>query len=129
MRNRILAETQEAYAQGETEFMRSLLKSPAGREEATTWAVRSDKSVVARAIYDDLTTDMRPKLHEIKVPVTILYPCDASSRMPQATCDGLHRENYAALLNKTLVRIDGSYHFIMLDQPELFAAQAEVFLQ
>jgi pimeloyl-ACP methyl ester carboxylesterase len=129
MRDRFLSETQEAYAQGETQFMQSLVKSPAGRQQATKWAVTSDKSVVARALYEDMTTDLRPKLREIKMPVTILYPWDSVARIPQAACDGLYRENYAALPNKTFVRIDGSFHFIMLDQPELFAAQADRFLK
>jgi pimeloyl-ACP methyl ester carboxylesterase len=129
VRDRMLAETQEAYAQGETQFMLVLVKSPAARKQATTWAVASDKSVVARALFEDMTTDLRPKLHEIKAPVTILYAWDASSRIPQPACDNLYQENYAALSNKRFVRIDGSYHFIMLDQPELFAAQADLFLK
>jgi pimeloyl-ACP methyl ester carboxylesterase len=62
------------------------------------------------------------------MPVTILYPWDASTGIPQAACDKLHRENYALLPNKTFVRIDGSFHFIMLDQPDLFANQVDVFL-
>src|SRR5262249_39972653 len=95
MRDRILGEPQEAYAQGETQFMRALVKSPTGREQATKWAVTSDKSVVARALYEDMTTDMRSKLQEIKIPVTILYPWDAASGMPQAASDELYRQNYA----------------------------------
>jgi pimeloyl-ACP methyl ester carboxylesterase len=129
MRDRMLAETQEDYAQGERQFIPVLVKSPQGRAEATSWAVASDKSVVARALYEDLTTDLRPRLHEIKSPVTILYAWDASSGMPQSMADGLYRENYAPLPNKMLVRIDGSLHFIMLDQPDLFAAQTDAFLQ
>ena len=129
MRDRILTETQEAYAQGEMEFMRALVKSPEGRQQAAKWAITSDKSVVARALYEDMTTDMRPKLPEIKIPVTILYAWDAAARISQAACDGLYRQNYAPLSNKTFVRIDGSFHFIMLDRPELFATQADLFLK
>jgi pimeloyl-ACP methyl ester carboxylesterase len=65
----------------------------------------------------------------MKTPVTILYPWDPSTGIPQAACDGLCRENYAPLLNKTIVRIDGSFHFIMLDQPALFAAEVDLFLK
>jgi pimeloyl-ACP methyl ester carboxylesterase len=129
MRDHIIAETQDAYAQGETQFMQIAVKSPAGRQRAIKWAVTSDKSVVARAMYEDMTTDLRPKLREIKVPVTVLYPWDALASIPQPASDALYRENYASLPNKTFARIDGSFHFIMLDQPELFAAQAEAFLK
>ena len=129
MRDSILGETQEAYAAGETNALFSLVKSPAGRQTATAWAVASDKSVVARALYEAMTTDLRPKLHEIKTPITMLYPWDPLSGMPQAVFDGLYRDNFAALPNKTIVRIDGSFHFIMLDQPEVFAGQVDAFLK
>jgi pimeloyl-ACP methyl ester carboxylesterase len=129
MRDSILNETQDAYAQGERQFLRSLVKSPEGLRAATTWAIASDKSVVARATYEDMTTDLRPKLHEIKTPVTMLYPWDPSTGLPPAAVDGLYRQSFAPLPNKTMVRIDGSFHFIMLDQPDAFAAQVDAFLK
>jgi pimeloyl-ACP methyl ester carboxylesterase len=33
------------------------------------------------------------------------------------------------LPDKTMVRIDSSYHFIMLDQPDAFARELDSFLQ
>jgi len=129
MRDSILAESQDDYAQGEKQFLPSLVKSPEGRKAAIAWAVGSDKSVVARAMYEDMTTDIRPKLHGIKLPVTVLYPWDSAAGFPQAAVDGLYQDSFAPLPNKTMVRIDGSFHFIMLDQPGLFAAQVDAFLK
>jgi len=129
MRDSILNETPDAYAQGERDFLRVLVKSPEGYKAATGWAIVSDKSVVARAIYEDMTTDIRPKLHEIKTRIMVLYPWDSSAGFPQAAVDGLYQENFAPLPNKTLVRIDGSSHFIMLDQPAAFAVQVDGFLK
>ena len=129
MRDSTLNETQDAYAQGEREFLRSLVKSPEGLKAATKWAISSDKSVVARAMFEDMTTDLRPKLHDLKTPVTMLYPWDASTGFPQAAVDGLYRESFASLPNKMMVRIDNSLHFIMLDQPGVFAAQVDAFLK
>jgi pimeloyl-ACP methyl ester carboxylesterase len=129
MRDNILAETQDAYAQGEKKFISSLVKSPEGRQAAIKWGVASDKSVVARAMYEDMTTDLRPKLREIKTSITVLYPWDSSTGMPQAVVDGLYRESFALLPSKTMARIDNSFHFIMLDQPEAFAARVDAFLK
>jgi pimeloyl-ACP methyl ester carboxylesterase len=129
MRDSILTETQDAYAQGEREFLRTLVKSKEGFKAATQWAVASDKSVVARALYEDMTTDIRPGLHKIKTPVTMLYPWDPSTGMPQTAVDGLYRQSFAPLPNKTMVRIDNSFHFIMLDQPDVFAARVDAFLK
>ncbi len=129
MRDQILNETQEQYAEGEKQFLGSMVKSPEGFKKALSWALASDKSVVARSIYEDMITDMRPKLAQIKTPVTMLYPYDETSGFPQAAVDTLYKNNFASLPNKTMVRIDGSYHFIMFDQPEKFAEQVERFLK
>ncbi len=129
MRDNTLKESQEDFAQGEKRFLRILVKSPEGRKTATEWAITSDKSVVARASYEDLTTDLRPKLADIKIPVAILYSWDSSSGYSKSDTDSLYQQSYATLPNKTLVRIDGSYHFIMLDQSDLFLIQVDKFLK
>ncbi len=128
MRDNTLNESQAAYARGEKRFLGILVKSPEGRELATGWAVTSDKSVVARASYDDLTTDLRPDLRNIKVPVTVLYPWDKSSPYSQSMTDKFYQQNFEDLPHATFVRIDGAYHFIMLDQPEAFLVQVDKFL-
>jgi pimeloyl-ACP methyl ester carboxylesterase len=128
MRDETLKESQERYTRDEKKFLRILAKSPDGLELATQWAVASDKSVVARATYDDMTTDLRPELQNIKVPVTVLYPWDSKSGYSQAQTDWFYQQNYAALPNKTFARIDNSFHFIMLDQPDAFLAQVDRFL-
>ena len=128
MREDTLKESEERYASDEKKFLRILVKSPDAREVATQWAVASDKAVVAQASYDDMTTDLRPELQNIKIPVTILYPWDSKSPYSQVQTDWFYQQNYAALPNKTFARIDDSYHFIMLDQPQAFLAQVDKFL-
>ncbi len=129
LRDTILNESQDDYADGEKGFLRALVKSPDGLKLATQWAVASDKSVVARAMFEDVTTDIRPKLHEMKIPVTVLYPWDSVTGIPQTVVDGIYRDNYSAVTNKTTIRIDNSFHFIMLDQPDVFAAKVDAFLK
>ena len=91
-------------------------------------AMASDLRVVAQAMYDDMVTDMRPRLKDIAVPVTVLYPQD-DRLLPAAQADKLYSESYAGTGKLTLVRIPGSYHFIMQDQPERFRAELERFLK
>jgi pimeloyl-ACP methyl ester carboxylesterase len=128
IRDMILAESQADYARTQQQFLRSLVKSPEGLKAATQWATASDKAVVARATYELMTTDLRPKLRDLKTPVTMLYPWDPASGFPQAATDRLYQSNFSALPNKTLARITNSFHFIMFDQPEAFAAHVRTFL-
>jgi pimeloyl-ACP methyl ester carboxylesterase len=129
MRDFTLAQSQDDYAKAEKQFLPKLVKSSEGRKFAIEWAVASDKSVVVRAMYEDMTTDLRPQLKKIKAPVTMLYPWDAQSGFPREATDKLYRENFAALPDAKLLCIEDSFHFIMLDQPDKFAAQVDIFLK
>jgi pimeloyl-ACP methyl ester carboxylesterase len=129
MRDQILNGSKEDYAQSEKMFLRSMVKSPEGLQAATDWAIASDKSVVGRTFYEVMTMDLRPKLSEIKTAVTILYAWDASSGYPQGATDSLYQKSFASLPNKKMFRVDGSLHFIMFDQPEVFASQVDAFLK
>ncbi|MDB5429276.1 MAG: Alpha/beta hydrolase [Caulobacter sp.] len=129
MRDGMAASTDEAYAAMETVALKNLVKDPEGLKLATQWALDSDKVVVARAFYDDFTTDLRAELPNIKTPVTMLYPWDAATGRPQSAFDALYTGAYASLPGAKVKRIDASFHFIMLDQPAAFAAEVETFLK
>ncbi len=120
---------QAAYAAGVPASMAILVKSKGPQAQAAIAASQaSDAGVTARAFYDVLATDMRPRLAGITTPVTMLYPWDASSGIPLAMFDALYTGAYAPLPNKTIKRIDGAYHFIQVDQPEAFAKEVDAFL-
>ena len=128
-RDMILNESQDAYAQGEKDFLGNMVKSPEGLKSATAWAVASDKSVVARAMYEDMTTDLRPDLKKIKAPVTLLYPWSSQSGFPREATDKMYHDNFATLPGVKLVCVDDSLHFIMFDQPAKFATLLDTFLK
>jgi pimeloyl-ACP methyl ester carboxylesterase len=129
MRGKLLASTQEEYARTEPASMAKLVKSdgPAAKT-AIAAASASDRRVVAQALYDDFTTDLRPDLARIKQPVTMLYPWDAADGASQAAMDSLYQSAFATLPQAKLRRIDGSFHFIMIDQPQAFGLAVDAFL-
>ncbi|TCS12629.1 alpha/beta hydrolase [Caulobacter sp. BK020] len=128
MRDRTVNATPEAWTAMETAMMARLVKSPGGLKAATAATIASDRSVVGRALYDDLTTDLRGELAAIKTPMTMLYPWDPAIA-PQAAFEQLYTGAYAPMTQAKVKRIDGSYHFIMLDQPAAFAFEVESFLK
>jgi pimeloyl-ACP methyl ester carboxylesterase len=129
MRDRIKAMTAADFAAGQAKTMTTLAKSKGAATDAATKASQtSDREVVAQAMYEDFITDMRPRLAAISTPTLVLYAFDATMGMPQAAVDGLYQSAYAAMPTKKLVRIDGSYHFIQIDQPEAFERELAAFL-
>ena len=87
---------------------------------------KSDRDVVARAAHELALADLTPELARIQAPLTVLYASPADSLA--ATADGVYRRAYAGDPAARLVRIDGSSHMIMADQPARFAEELRRFL-
>jgi len=106
------------------------VNDPAGKTLVTAMATSSDRGVFAGAMTEDLLTDMRPRLANIKTPAMLLYPYDpAFQGKDPAAVDALYTGGYAAMPNLKLHRIDASRHFILYDQPAAFDAQVQAFLK
>lgn len=129
MRDTVAAQTPEQAAAMQPAMMARLIRTESARAPAIAAALASDRSVMARAMYDMMTTDLRPQLASFRAPLTILYAYDPAFGVPAATIDALFRGAYAAAPTARLTRVDDSFHFIMLDQPAVFAAAVDAFLR
>ena len=89
------------------------------------WAAASDPDTVVEAMETLMTTDLRPRLSEIGIPVHVLVAHHPAMGVAREAHLERWREAYAALPDLTLTPIDGSFHFIMFDQPEAFAASLQ----
>lgn len=127
LRDQISALDDASFAGQQQGAMARLVKTPAARERVVQWSLASDRATVAEAMYEVMTTDMRPEVANISVPVTVVYAYDAAMG-PETMVDGLYRGAYQAAPQVSFVRVDGSFHFIMLDQPAAFQAAVASFL-
>ncbi len=106
---------------------RGLAIKPASIARMTTWAKAADPRVTAQAMYEDLTTDLRPALGSITTPITLLYPWNAGGPT-KAMADPFYRKQYAAAPHISYVDVGDSAHMVMLDQPEAFKAAVVAFV-
>ena len=106
----------------------SLVKNADKRAEVVLWTVNSDRHTFVTAAFEDITTDARPQLPKIEAPITVLYAFDAGKRS-QKDVDKQAHDAYATAPQVTLIRIDDSAHFIMLDQPQKFDEAVQKFLK
>jgi N-formylmaleamate deformylase len=112
---------------GATPFGRGLIDSAVrmfGNDQVAN--SRSDPDVVARAAHELAVTDLTPELPRIAAPLTVLYASPDPSLA--ATADGVYRDAYAGDPAARLVRVDGSGHMIMAEQPRRFAEELKRFL-
>lgn len=104
-----------------------LALKPGSRALVAGWSTHADPRVAAQAMYEDMTTDLRGDVGAIAAPTTIVYAY-AAEGLPQPRADALYRGAYRAMPHVRFVGVDGSAHFVMLDQPAAFAAALEAFL-
>ncbi|MEE2850065.1 MAG: alpha/beta hydrolase [Pseudomonadota bacterium] len=124
----ILNTPQEGFRNGQTQTAAGYSRNPATQADIVAWSLATDRHAMASAMKDVMTTDARPGLADMTTPVTALYAADADGGAPAAVADAMWTREYAALPGVTLIRVDGSRHFIMADQPERFAELVDAFL-
>jgi pimeloyl-ACP methyl ester carboxylesterase len=87
----------------------------------------SDPAVVGRAMNELAALDLTDKLPAIHVPLTIVYASPNERAGPGV--DRRYSHAYADAHNPRFVRIDGSGHMIMVDQPARLQAAIRAFLR
>lgn len=107
----------------------TMVKTESARPTYVKEGVDSDPGVAARAFEELIVTDLRPELKNITAPLTEVhvwtpqYP--VSAEQLTASYQAMFREVKAV----KVVRIDDSYHFIMVDQPDRLNAAIDEFLK
>ena len=108
--------------------MRAMSKDESTRDMIVEWGVASDRMVVAHAMYDDLTLDLRDGLTSIRTPITLVYPDNTPLGTPVGMMEKIYPALYAPATSVKTVLVRNSLHFVMLDQPEAFYAALDAFL-
>jgi pimeloyl-ACP methyl ester carboxylesterase len=125
-RDRIAAMSDEAWRAEQGSTLAMLAANEAERPRLLEDSLASDRGVVARAIYEDVVTDMRPALPAMRTPLTVVYAVNPFAT--EATFGALMRAGYAGAPNLRLIPVEPSHHFVMLDQPGRFATILTEFL-
>ena len=87
-------------------------------------AAASDPKAAGQALYELLTTDLRPAVHTITSKVLLLGAGGAlRSDAERIQAQQLYQQQLAGISNATLEFHPKARHFIMLDQPDWLTAQ------
>ena len=130
MKQQMAAIPADQYAAMQGMIAAQMVKDPEGQKLVAASSGASDRAVVVEAMVEDLETDMRANVAAIQTPTLVLYEYDPTLQQPDAAAyEASMKAGYAPMPHVTLVRMDGSRHFIMYDQPAKFDAALEGFLK
>ncbi|MEM7575386.1 MAG: alpha/beta hydrolase [Bacteroidota bacterium] len=131
-RQSLKAMNKEYYAQQQKQTIPILVRDSLGQELVLRWSLASDQSTVAQAMYELMTTDLRPQLSALNVP-TLVLGAGASGQDYGLTQEALLERiaaEYAAAMDQVNIELaPNAYHFIMLDEPAWFMEQVQEFLK
>ena len=116
-RNALLSATDEQADAMQAAAIARLVKTEDARASVVETGLASDRSTVAKATYELMT-----------IPVEVVYAYDPIYGVPADRIDATFRSAYARADTAQFIRIDDSFHFVMLDQPEEFAQAVRAFL-
>jgi len=129
IRDGMIGASPDAFAQQNAQSLKYMVLNPDASKLISSMSLASDRVVFATAMYEDLCTDLRPRVASIKTPTTLIYPYDATVVPDPAAIDVIYTSAYASMPNLKIHRIDASRHFIMYDQPAAFDAAVQIFLK
>jgi len=88
----------------------------------------SNNIVAANAFHELIVTDLRPELANIDAPFTTLYVIPPQAPITPEQYDMFMRASYTNIPQARIVKIEDSYHFIMIDQFDRFMSEVRTFL-
>lgn len=106
----------------------SMVRTESARPEIIEHARQSNVGVTANAFHELVVTDLRPELANIRAPLTVLYVIPPQAPITPEQYDGFMRASYASVPTARIVKIEDSYHFIMIDQFDRFMGEVNTFL-
>ena len=118
----------ETYLAQAEQAIIGMIQTESEREGPLQHSRDSDQQVSAAAFRELVVTDLRPELSAITAPTEVLYVKFNDPRMTPEITDMIYQLSFQTLPGAELIRVDDAAHFIMLDQPDLFAERVRAFL-
>jgi N-formylmaleamate deformylase len=116
MRSMIAQSTPEAFAAQNRAALASMVTNPKDVEPLAAMGRRSDPKSVAAAMYELMTTDLRPRLAKVRAPTLILAAGD------EPDTQKVFQAQYATLPGARIEVAARARHFIFIDDPVFFFA-------
>ena len=122
MRQLLAGATADAFAAQNRMALTTMITDPKDIEPIAVMGKVTSPKAAATAVYEMMTTDLRPLLPKIRVPVLVIA---AGQGEPVADTAKQYEAQLKTLAGHRLVVAAKARHFIMLDDPQFLFAQLD----
>src|ERR1700722_4096335 len=120
----------EQFVANNHQFLSMMITASSNVDKVASLGDKSDPKAVGQAFFDLVTTDLRPKLGSIQVPILLLgSSSDAGDEAMKAKMEKAYSDQIAAVPHHKLVFAPTARHFIQLDDPDFFYRETEALLK
>jgi len=108
----------------------SMISDPRHIDRAVGWAERSDPDLTGRALFELMTTDLRPQMKKIEGPVLLVPAMKPFATRPdrEAAVVAAYEGQLAEVERREITPARNALHFVMLDDPAFLIAAMDRFL-
>ena len=129
MKTAMMNMPRDAYDQQQKKGLRILSNTPEFIPTLVGWSETSDQATVAAAFSEAFGTDYREHLPTVKAKVFMLAATAEQMPLNKEALTAFYTDQYSGVKNFTLQMVDDSFHFIMIDQPDVFTKALDKFLK
>jgi pimeloyl-ACP methyl ester carboxylesterase len=112
----------------EERVLPTLITDPAKVEVALEWVMKSDAQTLAEAMFELMTTDLRPELSKIQAPTLVIATWHGMQGETREDVAQTFQAQYGSLAGVRIELADRARHFVMWDDPAWLHAQLDAFL-
>lgn len=128
-RRKIAAMSAAEWAAQAKQTLAMMARSDADVAKVVASSSASDPATVAKAMYEMMSTDLRPQLANIKVPVLLIGSGGMLPESMQSALAAAYEAQVANVVVKTVVMHPKSRHFVMYDEPAFLFSTMDRFLK
>jgi pimeloyl-ACP methyl ester carboxylesterase len=125
LRTMMAALSPAQLAQENRQSLAQMITRPADADAVAAHSSKSDPKGVAQALYDVMTTDLRPQLAHVRAPTVVLIAAGGEDAAAQRKS---YEEQYKTLAGHETIVAEHARHFIMLDDAPLFYRALDALL-
>lgn len=120
MAQQFRAMNDDAWHSQQSQNMKRLSLTPDMRKTLVQWSQSSDRELVIAAMEELMGTDYGEVLPKVTADVLVLMAHDKTMGVAKQQLAGLYKSQYQPLENFELRVVSDAYHFLMVDQTEVF---------
>jgi pimeloyl-ACP methyl ester carboxylesterase len=129
IRDRMAGLSREGFAAQNRAALAQMITAPADVDRVAAASAGSDPRAVGLAVYELMTTDLRPAMRRIRAPALLVAAGGGAAPAERAAIAARYEAQVAGIARRRVVVAERARHFVMLDDPDFLFGRIDELLR